>query len=106
LLIPPGIARPALAERSLVADVKAGGGNCSLAPDAVALRRHGRRIRITISRAALAQKPAAWAAIWAGEAEDRGCIAPGEARKLAAAIVESVPLDPETAFRLLHANNV
>ena len=106
LLIPPGVAQASVSQRTFVANVTAGGGKCGLEPDAVALQRKGRRMRITVSRDALAQKPAAWVTRWAGEAETRGCIAPGEARRLAAAIVEAVPLDPEIAFRLVFNNNI
>jgi len=105
LLVPPGVLHPELAKRTFVAPVKAGPAKCSLPDDGIALDRRGTKVRLTVSRSALREKPAAWLATWAGEAESRGCIAPGAARDLVSAVIDRVPLDPVVSFRLLHASN-
>jgi hypothetical protein len=66
-------------------------------------RIRGKRLRITISRNAVAAKPQGWLWNWTAEAERLGCIPPGEGLRVLSRIVESIPLDPLAAYRLLHA---
>jgi hypothetical protein len=54
---------------------------------------------------ALVQQPAGWLSRWSAELESQGCVAPGDGAKLAQAIVESLPLELNTAFRLLYPND-
>jgi hypothetical protein len=78
-------------------------------PDRSAIRIQPlkKKVRVTVDRAGVAgQKQANWLSDWAMQAEIDGCVAPGEGQRLAARIVESVPLEPPAAFRLVHANGV
>jgi hypothetical protein len=105
VLIPPRISRPDVGQRTFTADVVAGRGSCAPADGAIAIQsRHG-RVRVTITRDPLLKQPQGWLAAWAAQAESQGCIGAGEGLKLAARIVESLPMDPRAAWRLLHAND-
>jgi hypothetical protein len=106
VLIPPGVSKPNVARRTLTADIAAGRGSCAPAEGAIAIQsRHG-RVRVTVTRDPLLKQPAGWLAAWTAQAESQGCIAAGEGLKLAERIVESLPLDPRAAWRLLHANDL
>jgi hypothetical protein len=106
VLIPPGVSRPDVAQRAFTTDIAAGHGSCAPAEGAIAIQsRHG-RVRVTVTRGPLLKQPAGWLAAWTAQAESQGCIAAGEGLKLAARIVESLPLDPRAAWRLLHANDL
>jgi hypothetical protein len=60
---------------------------------------------VTVNRDALLARPPGWLADWGVRAEARGCIAPGFGHALALRIIESVPLNPTAAYRLLHASS-
>ena len=105
VLIPPGISRPDVGQRTFATDIAAGRGSCAPAEGAIAIQsRHG-RLRVTVTRDPLLKQPPGWLAAWTAQAESQGCIAAGEGLKLAARIVESLPLDPRAAWRLLHADD-
>jgi hypothetical protein len=106
VLIPPGISKPDVAQRTFIADIAPGHGSCAPAEGAIAIQPRHRRIRITVTRDPLLKQPAGWLSAFAAQAESQGCIAAGEGLKLAARIVESLPLDPRAAWRLLHANDL
>jgi len=105
VLIPPGVSRPDLAQRTFTADIAAGGGSCAPAESAIAIQSRKGRVRVTVTRDPLLKQPPGWLSAWTAQAESQGCIAPGEGLKLAARIVESLPLDPRAAWRLLHADD-
>lgn len=100
VLIPPGIAGPEVAKRTFTTDVVSGGGPC---PSPVRVR--GKRVQLTVSRETLLKQPDGWLTAWSEELEAQRCIAPGESVKLADRITESLPLDPNQAFRLLFATD-
>src|ERR1039457_5844476 len=105
VLIPPGISRPDVGQRTFTADIAAGRGSCPPAEGAIAIQsRHG-RVRVTVTRDPLLRQPPGWLSTWTAQAESQGCITAGEGLKLAARIVESLPLDPRAAWRLLHADD-
>jgi hypothetical protein len=105
VLIPPGVSKPDVGQRTFTADIAAGRGSCTPAEGAVAIQsRHG-RVRVTVARDPLLKQPPGWLSHWTAQAESEGCIAAGEGLKLAARIVESLPLDPRAAWRLLHADD-
>jgi len=105
VLIPPGVSKPDVAQRTFTVNIGAGRGSCAPAEGAVAIHaRHG-RVRVTVTRDPLLKQPAGWLNAWTAQAESQGCIAAGEGLKLAARIVESLPLDPRAAWRLLHADD-
>jgi hypothetical protein len=105
VLIPPGISRPDVGQRTFAADIAAGRGSCGPAEGAIAIQsRHG-RVRVTVTRGPLLKQPPGWLSAWTAQAESQGCIGAGEGLKLAARIVESLPLDPRAAWRLLHADD-
>jgi hypothetical protein len=101
--VPPGVARPELTERSLRSNIAAGSKTCAGGDDALRATVRGKQLRIVINRNALSGKPQGWLWNWTAEAEASGCIMPGQAMSLASRIVESVPLEPRTADRLLRA---
>jgi hypothetical protein len=102
ILVPPGIA---------VADASSGkftmklakGRNCAPAAGPVTVIR---RRNVTVERDALLQQPAGWLRNWTAEMESQGCIPLGAGLEFANRILESVPLDPSAAYRLLHGDNV
>jgi len=105
VLIPPGVSKPDVGQRTFTAGIAAGRGSCAPAEGAIAIQpRHG-RVRVTVTRDPLLKQPAGWLSAFAAQAESQGCIAPGEGLKLAERIVESLPLDPRAAWRLLHADD-
>ncbi len=68
------------------------------------IRRSGDRVRVTVASTDLAGKPAGWLRDWTTARESEGCLAAGEGLKLGERIVESMPLDPMAAFRLMHVD--
>ena len=72
----------------------------------MAIRKHGRRVGVTVSREELIKQPAGWLAEWTARAEAQGCLAQGTEMNFAMRILEAVPLDPGAAYRLLHGGNV
>jgi hypothetical protein len=105
VLIPPGISKPDVGQRTFTANIAPGRGSCPPAEGAIAIEsRHG-RLRVTVTRGPLLKQPPGWLSVWTAQGEAQGCIAAGEGLKLAARIVESLPLDPRAAWRLLHADD-
>ena len=105
LLVPPGVPGPEVVRRSLVSGMAPGKGSC--AAEAPMLQRRGKRLVVTVDRESLLQKKQpGWLSHWTMQAEAHGCIAQGEGIRLANLIVDSVPLESQAAFRLLHANDV
>jgi hypothetical protein len=105
ILIPPGVSRPDVGQRTFTADIAAGRGFCAPAEGAIAIQSRRGRVRVTVTRDPLLKQPPGWLSAWTAQAESQGCIAAGEGLKLAARIVESLPLDPRAAWRLLHADD-
>ena len=105
VLIPPGISRPDVGQRTFTADIAAGRGSCPPAEGAIAIQSRKGRVRVTVTRDPLLRQPPGWLSAFAAQAESQGCIAAGEGLKLAARIVESLPFDPRAAWRLLHADD-
>ena len=105
VLVPPGVAAPEVAQRSLVTDIAPGKGSCAREAPMLQLRK--KRLLVTVDREfLLQQKQPGWLSNWTMLAEAHGCIAQGEGLRLANLIAESVPLESQIAFRLLHANDV
>jgi hypothetical protein len=100
LLIPPDVSQPNLARRTVVPDVKI----TRSCPDGAAslLRQPARRSRVIVTRDELINRPDGYLSVLASEWEDKGCVAPGDGRRLATAIAEALPLEPTVAFRLLY----
>jgi hypothetical protein len=105
VLIPPGVSRPDVGQRNFTANVAPGRGSCAPADGAIAIQSRGGHVRVAVTREPLLKHPPGWLSAWTAQAELRGCIAAGEGLKLAARIVESLPLDPRIAWRLLHADD-
>ncbi|HWE51053.1 MAG TPA: hypothetical protein VG273_14770 [Bryobacteraceae bacterium] len=100
VLIPPGVAGPGVEKRKFIAPIEAGHGVC---PPSIRVR--GDHIQIAVSREMLLKQPDGWLTSWSEEMESRKCIAPGESAALADQVISSLPLDPDQAFRLLHASS-
>lgn len=64
------------------------------------------RIVLTVIRDGLAKQPAGWLRAWTAGLEAQGCLATGDGTKLAQLVAESLPLELNTAFRLLHGSQV
>jgi hypothetical protein len=105
VLIPPGVSRPDVAQRTFTADIAPGRGFCAGTEGAVGIESRKGRVRVAVTRDALLKQPPGWLTAWTAQAESQGCIAAGEGLKLAARIVESLPMDPRAAWRLLHADD-
>jgi hypothetical protein len=106
VLIPPGVSKPNVGQRTFTTDIAAGRGSCAPGEGAIAIQsRHG-RVRVTVTRGPLLKQPQGWLSAWTAQAESQGCIAAGEGLNLAARIAESLPMDPRAAWRLLHANDL
>ncbi len=106
VLIPPGVAKPDVAQRTFNANVAAGHGQCPSTRGPIAIQTSGRQIRVTVTRELLLQQPIGWLNEWTADLESQGCIAPGTGPKLAEQIAESLPLDIDQAFHLLHSNQI
>jgi hypothetical protein len=104
-LVPPGVATPELATRTITVELQKGTAGCSRASQPMEVRRRGNGVRVTVTAADLNGKPPGWLRDWATGQESKGCIAPGEGLKLGERIVESMPLDSMAAFRLMHASS-
>jgi hypothetical protein len=105
VLVPPGVLGPEVVQRTLVSDIAPGKGSC--AGEAPLLQLRKKRIVVTVDRESLLQqKQPGWLANWTMQAEAHGCIAQGEGLRLANLIADSVPLESQVAFRLLHPNDV
>jgi len=105
VLIPPGVSRPDVGQRTFTADIAAGPGACAPVESGIAIQSRKGRVRVTVTRDPLLKQPPGWLSAWTAQAESQGCIAAGEGLKLAARIVESLPLDPRAAWRLVHADD-
>ncbi|HEX4278295.1 MAG TPA: hypothetical protein VHZ74_23230 [Bryobacteraceae bacterium] len=102
VLVPPGVAKADLAQRTLKTDIAAGKGHCP-----PGIRVKGRRVVATVNREQFQNSSAdGWLASWAAQAESQGCIAAGQAPKLAARAAEALPLDPQMAFHALYPADV
>lgn len=106
VLAPPGIATPDVAQTRFAAMAPAWRAACAPAGDAVLVQKRGPRVRVTVKREALVMQPAGWLAEWTAAAEAQGCLAQGAGMEFAMRILDSAPLDPSAAYRLLHAGNV
>ena len=106
VLIPPGVSKPNVGQRTFTTDIAAGRGSCAPAEGAVAIQSRRGRVRVSVTREPLLKQAPGWLSAWTAQAESQGCIAAGEGLRLAARIVESLPLDPRAAWRLLHANDL
>ena len=106
VLVPPGVATPDLAQRTLKTNAAAGQRKCSPSAGPIAFKTSGRRIRITVTRETLLQQPAGWLTEWTADLESQGCLAPGAGPKLAEQVAEALPLDLNRAFQLLHSNQL
>jgi hypothetical protein len=105
VLAPPGVKTADVPQGIFVAPAPGWGEGCTPAGNAVRIQKRGKRIRVTVDRVQLLKQPAGWIAEWTAAAEQQGCLAPGTGLDFAMRILNSVPLDPSVAFRLLHNAN-
>ena len=95
-----------MTERTLTFPVASQRGPCASAAGVIEVRDRKRRIVLTVARDALVRQPDGWLSAWSAGLESQGCLAPGDGMKLAERIVESVPMELNAAFRLLHGSEV
>lgn len=106
-MVPPKIVSHDLAQRTFDVNIAPGRGPCALdGRGAVQIQRRKKKIRVTVNRDALLKQQPGWLTDWSIRAEAQGCVALGSGEDLGNFIVESVPLDPAVAFRLLHTNYI
>src|SRR5215467_3374889 len=98
VLVPPEIAAAKVAETTVQTD--AGGKGC---PQGIRVKRRHAVVKVT--RKMLSNRPAGWVTVWADGLESGDCIAQGAALHFAQGIAESLPLEMNAAFRLLHPND-
>lgn len=98
MLIPPGVRKTEISERSVTFPLTV---RCHAESDAVLLRPAGRHVRVTVKPVLLSAEPAGWLETWALSLEKRGCIPVGDGTVLAAQVAEIVPLEPRVALSLL-----
>jgi hypothetical protein len=96
ILIPPGVASATAPQRPIRTAVAMKTRTCSEAGIMVTRRS------ISTTRDALLKLPAGGLATLTAGFEEHGCVAEGEGARVATRIVESVPLEPSAAYRLLH----
>ena len=75
---------------------------CLAIDGAVSLKRRRKRLYVTVVRDGLARQESGSLRAWAMNLEKQHCVAPGEGMRLAVQVVESVPLEPATAFNLIY----
>ena len=103
---------PVLAPPNVAADAQGGaltikrttGKPCD-SSDVIAIARHGGKLTVTVARDVLVAQAAGWLRQWTAEAESHGCLPVGTGLDFATRVLESVPLAPSAAYRLLHADN-
>jgi hypothetical protein len=105
VLSPPGLGTRPIARKTFRAGVLAGPGSCDGTNDAAGIRKRGNGLIVTVVPDRLAKRPQGWLDGWSAGLEVQGCIAGGAALMLASQIAESIPLELNTAFALLHAND-
>jgi len=105
VLVPPGVASADVA-RATITISKAKDAPCSSPERAIAVERHGGKLRLLVARDALVKQPVGWLRRWTAELESSGCIPAGTGLDLAARILQSIPMDPSAAYRLLHVDNI
>ncbi len=105
ILVPPGVAapQPNRNEFAFVANIAPRTGACPEQSEAIRLQPGATQIRAIVNRDLLTrQRQPGWLEDWAIRLESLDCVAPGDGERLARLVVESVPLDPEASYRLLH----
>ena len=105
MLVPPGVATAGVSHAAVILQGSKG-VPCTSAGDAITVERHRGRLRLTVTRDALVKQPVGWLRQWTAALESSGCIPAGAGPDLAARILQSLPLDPSDAYRLLHADSV
>jgi len=105
-LIPPGVASPNVTRRTIAVHCAYPRGRCASAGGPAAIEERGKRLRVTVTRDALTKQPAGWLNAWTAELEAKGCLASGDGTKLAERIAETLPLELNAGFRLLHGSEV
>jgi hypothetical protein len=70
------------------------------------MQKRGKRVRVTVTREDLLKEPPGWLSEWTAFAEEQGCLQQGKGLEFATRILDAVPLDPSTAYRLMHSDNV
>jgi len=100
VLTPPGISRPTVTQRTVRADA----GEHPACPPGVRARR--KQVLVSVSHDSLNKQLPGWLTAWTEDLEAQGCIAPGEAVRLADGIAQSLPLEINAAFRLLYPDSL
>ena len=106
VLIPPGVRLASISRRTVLTDVPAGNGTCTQSATGIKVRQRDKRIRLTVEREALTNRPAGWLNRRAAELEAERCIAQGTAWRLAEDIANAVALGPNVPFHLLHSDQL
>ena len=106
VLVPPGVAKPEILQRTFDAEAPGGTGTCPLRSSGLSIRKSKQRVRVTVTQETLRNRAAGWLTEWATGLESQGCIAPGAGPRLAEEIAEALPLDPSQKIHLLFSNQL
>ena len=106
MLTPPGVKSPEASQGAFVAAAPHWRAPCEPAGNAVTLRKRRKRVRVIVDRDLLGKRPVGWLADWTAAAEAQGCLPQGTGLEFAMRILDSVPLNPAEAYRLLHSSSV
>jgi len=104
--MPPGVTTPDVTRRTIAVRGSYPRGRCVSAGGPVVIEERGKRLRVTVTRDALTKQPAGWLNAWTAELAAKGCLASGDGTKLAERIAETLPLELNAGFRLLHGSEV
>jgi hypothetical protein len=96
VLIPPGVSAPTELQRTVKADAPAR----AVCPAGVRSRHN--QVYVKVRRDTLTSHDPGWLTAWTEDLEAQGCIEQGEGFRLATRIAQSLPLEPNAAFRLLY----
>jgi hypothetical protein len=106
ILVPPGVAGAEAGSGTVSVGAAAWRPECAPTGNAITVQPRKGTLRMVVSRDELLRQAAGWLREWVVLLEKRGCIAAGRGMELATRIVESLPLDPAAAHRLLHAGTI
>jgi hypothetical protein len=96
VLIPPGVSMPTVRQQTVTADA----ASKPICPQGVRSRHNEVYVKVTAD--SLSNREPGWLTAWAQDLEAQGCIAPGEAFRLAIRMAQSLPLETNAAFRLVY----
>ena len=106
VLTPPGVKEPIPTQAKLTLNLPNWKAECAPPGDAITVETKKNHVVFTIDREKLVKLSGGWLSNWTTAAEAKSCLARNGGADLALEIVESIPIEPGRAYRLLHADNI